>query len=70
MNQDVSETCIRPINAQRLVVEKFFCSWVNGQKTEVLENFLELLVVWVVFIVKFKIMCVENKFSQSNERVW
>ena len=36
MNQDVSEICIRPINTQRLGVEKFLCSWVNGQKTEVL----------------------------------
>ena len=49
MNQDVSETCIPPINAQRLGVENFLCSWVIGQNTEVLEkNFLDFLVLWVV----------------------
>ena len=34
MNQDVSETCIPPINAQRLGVENFLCSWVIGQNTD------------------------------------
>ena len=49
MNQDVLETCIPPINAQRLGVENFLCSWVIGQNTEVLEkNFLDFLVLWVV----------------------
>ena len=49
MNQDVSETCIPPINAQRLGVENFLCSWVIGQNTGVLEkNFLDFLVLWVV----------------------
>ena len=49
MNQDVSETRIPPINAQRFGVENFLCSWVIGQNTEVLEkNFLDFLVLLVV----------------------
>ena len=49
MNQDVSETCILPINVQRLGVENFLCIWVIGQNAEVLEkNFLDFLVLWAV----------------------
>ena len=49
MNQDVSETCIPPINAQRVGVKNFLCSWVIGQNTEVFEkNVLDFLVLWVV----------------------
>ena len=49
VNQDVLETCIPPINAQRLGVENILCSWVIGQNTEVLENnFLDFLVLLVV----------------------
>ena len=49
MNQDVSQTCVPLINAQRLGVENVLCSWVIGQNTEVLEkNFLDFLVLWVV----------------------
>ena len=49
MNQDVSETCILPINVQRLGVANFLCIWVIGQNAEVLEkNFLDFLVLWAV----------------------